>query len=259
MQNTADVIFYMGDVVFKMVFVRGGTFRMGGGIFDNEEPLHNVALTDFYIGEFEVTQELWESVMKTDIRQQRDKASLYHVTYGTGMHYPMCFVNHDEVVDFCIRINGLLGSHLPTGYGFWLPTEAQWEYAARGGNSSKSYIYAGSNKIEEVAFYSDNSNGIIHEVGCKVPNELGLYDMSGNVWEWCWDKYDSKYYRISPLQDPQGPVVGGFRVLRGGGWYGLDMSCRINSRCYDSPHIRSPHIGFRLALTQKKFFDEFKF
>lgn len=135
-----------------------------------------------------------------------------------------------------------------TGENFRMPTEAEWEFAARGGNKSKGYAYSGSNTISDVAWYIDNSSSKIHTVKTKAANELGIYDMSGNVWEWCSDWYGSSYYSSSPQNDPTGPTTGTSRVFRGGGWDSYAAYCRCAYRYYSTPSDRYYFLGFRLAL-----------
>ncbi len=130
-----------------------------------------------------------------------------------------------------------------------MPTEAEWEYAARGGNKSKGYTYSGSNTLGDVAWYTDNSNNTIHQVMQKQANELGLYDMSGNVWEWCSDWYSSTYYSESAgASNPKGPSSGSYRVYRGGGWRSIARGCRVGTRNGGTPGLRNYALGFRLAL-----------
>ena len=131
-----------------------------------------------------------------------------------------------------------------------LPTEAEWEYAARGGKKSRGYTYSGSDSIGEVAWYADNSNDRVQKVGGKSPNELGLYDMSGNLWEWCSDWYDGNYYSLSPSSNPKGPSSGDLKVLRGGSWYSGASGCRVADRYFDFPDGRADYLGFRVALPQ---------
>ena len=254
----------VNGVTFKMIKVEGGTFKMGAQSTDpngenydseaweNEQPIHSVTLDDYYIGETEVTQELWEAVMGTTIEQQRQKAVEYLGfdcdLYGQGSTYPMYYISWEECQEFIAKLNQL------TGKDFRLPTEAEWEYAARGGNKSQGYKYAGSNSIDEVAWYEVNAyyEGEsspaygTHPVGTKSPNELGLYDMSGNVWEWCSD-WDGEYSSSSQT-NPTGPTSGSNRVLRGGGWYGSARGCRVSNRGSYGPGSRDNDSGFRLAL-----------
>lgn len=135
-----------------------------------------------------------------------------------------------------------------TGKQFRLPTKAEWEFAARGGNSSQGYKYSGSNNIDDVVWYESNSNSNTHEVGTKAPNELGLYDMSGNVFEWCQDWYDRNYYSSSPSKNPKGPSSGSIRVNRGGSWDDDAWDCRLSIRGYSTPDNRGSNLGLRLAL-----------
>ena len=244
-----DLNFKVGNVTFKMIFVKGGTFQMGSysGV-DNEKPVHSVTVSDFYMGEFEVTQSLWQEVMGTTVYQQRDKANTSWSMYGVGANYPMYYVNHIEAEEFCGRLNQRFRGQLPAGYSFALPTEAEWEYAARGGNKTNAYTYAGSNYLSDVGWYTDNSSGSSHAVGMKRANELGLYDMSGNVWEWCADWYGS--YGSSSQTNPRGPASGSARVLRGGSWIGSASYCRAANRSINCPGYRYDD-GFRLALVRR--------
>ena len=254
----------VNGVTFNMIKVEGGTFNMGAQSTDpngenydseawkNEQPVHSVTLSDYYIGETEVTQELWEAVMGTTIEQQRQKAEEYLGfdcdLYGQGSTYPIYYISWEECQEFIAKLNQL------TGKRFRLPTEAEWEYAARGGNSSKGYKYSGSNHIGEVAWYDDRARDGVwesssaygtHPVGTKSPNELGLYDMSGNVREWCSDWGGE--YSSSSQTNPMGPTSGSYRVLRGGSWYDYAQGCRVSDRSFNDPdyHYRN---GFRLAL-----------
>jgi formylglycine-generating enzyme required for sulfatase activity len=248
--NKTDQTFIVGDVTFKMVFVEGGPFQMGSDSGDDDErPVHNVTVSDFYMGEFEVTQALWQEVMGTTVYQQRDKFAPSWSMRGVGVDYPMYYVNYAEAEEFCGRLNQRLRSQLPAGYSFALPTEAEWEYAARGGNKTNTYTYSGSNYLSDVAWYADNSNSTTHAAGSKRANELGLYDMSGNVWEWCTDWYGS--YSSSSQTDPRGPSSGSYRVLRGGSWYCSASNCRVAYRNFISPSRRFSSFGFRLALVHR--------
>ena len=240
----------VGDVSFNMVYVQGGTFQMGSNDSEadsDEKPIHSVTLSDYYIGETEVTQELWEAVMGTTVAQQRDKAYPGLSLHGVGSTYPMYYISWEDCQEFVAKLNEI------TGKNFSLPTEAQWEYAARGGNKSRGYKYSGSNTIDEVAWNIGNAYNVgstspdygTHRVGTKSPNELGLYDMSGNVLEWCSDWYGD--YSTSSQTNPTGPTTGSSRVLRGGCWdYGAQY-CRVANRDYYIPDYRSSSGGFRLA------------
>ena len=217
-----------------MVLVEGGTFTMGAtpeqgsDAYDDEEPAHKVTLDSFYIGKFPVTQRLWKAVMGSN------------PSYFKGDDLPVECVSWDDVQTFLRKLNAA------TGKPYRLPTEAEWEYAARGGNKSQGYKYAGSNDPDLVAWYSGNSGDHTHDVGTRFPNELGIYDMSGNVWEWCQD-WDGSY-SSSPQRNPKGPNSGSYRVIRGGSWnYGAGC-CRVSFRDGDTPDDRSSDSGFRLAL-----------
>ncbi len=236
----------VSGVEIEMIYVKGGTFRMGAteeqgdDAYDYEKPVHSVTLSDYYIGKFEVTQELWEKVMGTTIQQQRDKANKDWSLCGVGSDYPMYYVNWHEAQEFCTKLSQL------TGRKYALPTEAQWEYAARGGVKSRGYKYSGSNTIGNVAWYSDNSSSSTHPVATKQPNELGLYDMSGNVWEWCSDWKD--YYSSESQSNPTGPSTGSYRVLRGGSWCHDARLCRVSYRNINFPSRRHGSYGFRVVL-----------
>ena len=245
-----DLAFSIEEITFKMVFVKGGTFQMGSYSGDDDEkPVHSVTVSDFYMGEFEVTQALWQEVMGTSVYQQRDKANTSWPMRGVGADYPMYYVSHSEAEEFCARLNQRFRSQLPVGYSFALPTEAEWEYAARGGSRTSAYTYSGSNYLSDVGWYTDNSGSTTHAVGSKKANELGLYDMSGNVWEWCADWYGS--YGSSSQTDPRGPYSGSSRVLRGGSWSRSASGCRVAYRYSDSPSYRFNYGGFRLALVRR--------
>lgn len=225
-----DKVYTVNGVSFKMIAVKGGTFQMGSDDgYEWEKPVHRVTLSDYYIGETEVTQELWIAVMGSN------------PSYCTGnMQCPVEMVSWNDCQTFISKLNQL------TGETFRLPTEAQWEYAARGGNKSKGYTYSGSNVIDDVAWYDDNSGEMTYPVKTKVPNELGIYDMSGNVWEWCSDWYGS--YSSAAQTDPTGPATGSHRVMRGGSWGSYASSCRVASRNSFTPTGGNNfYLGLRLA------------
>ena len=225
----------VSEVNFDMVYVKGGTFSMGAtaeqgsDVYDDEKPVHQVTLSDYYIGKYEVTQGLWKAVMGSNPSY-----------YKSGDNYPVEMVSWDEVQDFLTKLNALTGKH------YVLPTEAQWEYAARGGVKSQGYKYSGSNELDDVAWHSGNSGYETHPVGLKSPNELGIYDMSGNVWEWCSDWYGD--YSSSSQTNPIGPVNGSDRVIRGGCWGNRARDCRVSIRSFITPDLRSNYIGFRVVL-----------
>ncbi|MGN0229129.1 MAG: formylglycine-generating enzyme family protein [Muribaculaceae bacterium] len=232
--NQVD-IYTVNGVSFEMVAVESGTFTMGAtseqgsDAWDDEKPAHKVTLSDYYIGKTEVTQALWKAVMG-------DNPSYYK-----GENLPVEQVSWNDCQEFIKKLNSL------TGKKFRLPTEAEWEYAARGGSKSRGYKYSGSNNIDEVAWYDDNSGSKTHEVGTKRPNELGIYNMSGNVWEWCSDWYDK--YSGNAQTNPKGPDSGSDRVGRGGGWGGSAGYCRSSGRDDLDPGARDI-IGLRLCLSK---------
>ncbi|WP_251624048.1 SUMF1/EgtB/PvdO family nonheme iron enzyme [Odoribacter lunatus] len=226
----------VSGVKLEMVYVKGGTFMMGAtseqGSSDPwaaEYPVHSVTLSDYYIAKFEVTQGLWQVVMGK-------KPS----SFNKGDNYPVESESWNDIQTFLTKLSQ------QTGKKYTLPTEAQWEYAARGGSKSKGYKYSGSSTIGDVAWYSGNSNSSTHPVGTKQSNELGIYDMSGNVWEWCQDWYGD--YSSEAQTDPVGPETGSLLVLRGGSW-GYDARyCRVSFRPCDFPGYRNPGTGIRLVL-----------
>ena len=238
--------FTVNGVSFNMVKVAGGTFTMGAteeqgnDALNDEKPAHEVTLSSYMIGETEVTQELWEAVMGKSLSQIASENG--KETYGVGANYPMYYISWNDCQAFITKLNNL------TGKNFRMPTEAEWEYAARGGNKSQGYKYSGSNTIDDVAWYDTNSAGTTHPVATKMPNELGLYDMSGSVWEWCSDWYSSTYYSSSSQNNPTGPASGSYRVFRGGDWNYKARYCRVSFRNYSSPTKRFNYLGLRLAL-----------
>lgn len=239
-----DFIENATELNMKMVWVEGGEFLMGGtseqgsDVYDNEKNIRRVKLSPYYIGECEITQEQWIKVMGTSIQQQAVKAedSSYR---GIGPDYPMYYVSWEEAQAFCQELSRM------TGRTYRLPTEAQWEYAARGGKNADGTKYSGSWSIDAVAWYADNSGSNTHPVKSKRANGLGLYDMSGNVWEWCSDWYGN--YNVNDTNNPTGPSSGMFRLLRGGSLINNARSCRVSYRYYESPGRRSNRFGFRVV------------
>jgi len=247
-----------------MVAVTCGTFNMGDPSYAT--PVHSVTLSSYYIGKYEVTQTEWVATMGTnpsyftgDLNRPVEQVSWYDI---------MVYCNKRSIAESltpCYTINGstdpAVWGTVPTYYnttwdaatcdwtakGYRLPTEAEWEFAARGGNSSNGYTYSGSNTIGDVAWYNENSGYTTHAFGTKAPNELGIYDMSGNVWEWNWDWYES--YTSSAQTDPHGATTGTDRVLRGGSCYYFGLSCRVANRINNYPFSDSYGSGFRLART----------
>ena len=228
----------------KMIWVDGGSFLMGctseqgNDCNDDEKNIRCVMLDGFYIGMLEVTQLQWKKVMGTSIYQQKNKRDESLFVYGVGGDYPMYYVNWNEAMEFCRLLSN------KTGRTYTLPTEAQWEYAARGGNKSDGTKYAGSNVLDEVAWYEDNSGNTTHLCGTKRANALGIYDMSGNVCEWCHDWYSSSYANYD-TNNPTGPSSGSGRVYRGGSWAG--DGCRVALRARYSPWSRGNYLGFRVV------------
>ncbi len=226
--------FNVNGVTFELLYVKGGTFTMGctpeqnGDCNNDEKPTHSVTLDDYYIGKFEVTQDLWTAVMGKNPSNKK------------GDNLPVENVSWNDAQDFIRQLNQMTGEH------FSLPTEAQWEYAARGGSKSKGYKFSGGNILGNVAWYADNSASTPHQVGTKDPNELGLYDMSGNVWEWCYDLYGN--YSSESQNNPTGPTSGSVRVLRGGSWSYFAGLARVSYRLYGQPGSRFSGRGFRLVL-----------
>ena len=222
---------------YGMVLVQGGSFQMGSTSSyadGDEQSMHMVTLSSFYISKFELTKSLWQEIMGSNPSRLK------------GNQNPVEQVSWNDVQDFLRKLNQ------KTDMDFRLPTEAEWEFAARGGNKSKGYTYSGGNSISDVGWYGDNSDGK-KPVGKKEPNELGLYDMSGNVYEWCSDWYDSGYYNSSETQNPKGPSLGSERVARGGSWISIARCCRVAYRYYNGPDDRDYYVGFRLAYSSNGY------
>jgi len=212
---------------FEMVKIPAGSFMMGSETSSNEGPVHKMQISSFYLGKTEVTQGLWQALMGDNPAKFRK-----------GDDYPVEQVNWDEVQEFIIRLNERTSQH------FRLPSEAEWEYACRATTTGDQY-----GNLDAVAWYDGNSGQSTHPVGQKRPNAFGLYDMLGNVWEWCQDWYDSGYYKKSPLQDLQGPQKGVDRVGRGGSWSSNSLFVRSAYRYSRSPGYRDGNLGFRLVRT----------
>lgn len=221
-------------LINNMVRIEGGTYTMGAtyeqdkDAEEDEKPIHQITLEDFSIGKYEVTQEEWQTVMGNN------------PSFFKGTKRPVEQVSWEDCQAFIRKLNQL------TGKRFRLPTEAEWEYAARGGKHSLGYKYSGSDDIEHVAWYGDNSGNETHSVGEKQPNEIGLYDMSGNVWEWCQDWFGR--YASNSQSNPIGASRGHYRVNRGGSWFSLSKYCRSSYRVSDTPSNRHYYLGLRLAL-----------
>ena len=217
----------------EMIAVQGGTFMMGctaeqgDDCVDSEKPAHQVTVSDFYIGKYEVTQAQWKAVMGV----------------GEDDNYPKCCVSWDEVQEFILKLNA------QTGKQYRLPTEAEWEFAARGGSNRMGYKYSGSNTAGSAGWYKANSDSLTHPVGLKLPNELGIHDMSGNVGEWCSDWYG--LYNDAAQTNPQGPSSGSERVARGGAESTDARYIRVSYRVKINPELRGNDIGFRLACSSR--------
>jgi formylglycine-generating enzyme required for sulfatase activity len=224
------------DLEPEMVYIPGGSFLMGAGTpqkFRDEQPQHRVTISPFYIGKYEVTQAQWEVVMGSNPSSFK------------GDDLPVENVSWNDVNEFIKRLNQ------KTGLQFRLPTEAEWEYAARADSTTEYDFGDDQTQLGDYAWFGENSGGTTHPVGQKKPNGFGLFDMYGNVWEWCSDLYSDTYYeeckRQGTVEGPPGPDTGSNRVFRGGGW-GIDaVGCRSANRCYDEPGFRGGILGFRLV------------
>ena len=228
--STVSLSAELNKLINNMMYVSGGTFIMGGDESSDQTPTHSVTLSSYYICKYEVTQALWRAVMGSNPSKFK------------GDNLPVEQVSWNDCQTFINRLNSY------TGRNFRLPTEAEWEFAARGGNYSRHYKYSGSNYIGDVAWYTDNSGNRTHPVGTKQANELGLYDMSGNVWEWCSDWYGS--YSSYSQSNPTGATSGFGRVERGGNWCGLARYCCSSHRSYYAPGNSFDDLGLRLVLSQ---------
>jgi len=245
------------SALVEMVYVSGGSFTMGDTFGDgsnDEKPTHTVSLSSFYIGKYEVTQSQWRQVMGRNPPQfQGDSKPVEGVCWYDAIEFCNKLSLREGLIP-CYSINEANTTCDWGANGYRLPTEAEWEYAAKGGNSSNGYKYSGGNDLGSVAWYGDNSNSKTHNVGSKQSNELGICDMSGSVKEWCWDIYDNGYHRSSPSSNPVGPPYGEDRSMRGGDWGSSDQDCRVSLRYYLSPNTLWSTVdifGFRLAKTIK--------
>ena len=234
--NSAIKCVKIKDSLFKMILVKGDTFVMGaslqeGGENEDEQVLHNVTLGSFYICETQVTQKLWKTIMGNNPSKVKDDNN------------PVTNVSWYDCQSFIKKLNDI------TGMEFRLPTEAEWEFAAKGGQKGKhnGYKYSGSNTITSIMWYSKNSENHPHEVSLKKSNEIGLYDMSGNIWEWCSDWYAP--YDINPSFNPKGPLDGVDKICRGGSFLSEAKECRVTIREKDSPNESSEDMGFRLVIS----------
>lgn len=221
----------------EMVFVQGGTFLMGSNDGESDEkPIHKVQVSDFYMGKTEITQAQWEAVMGTNPSH-----------FKNCDNCPVEQVSYEDCQVFISKLNA------KTGKKYRLPTEAEWEYAAKGGNKSQGYVYSGSNSIGLVAWYTENSGSHTHPVGEKQANELGIFDMTGNVVEWCQDWYDEDYHAGRSHIDinPKGALTGQYRVRRDCGWRHASSICRVARRNSTTPDYKDSVLGFRLSLPSR--------
>ena len=239
----------VNGVTFELVYVEGGSFIMGctdeqfdcdEDEFDEDGNLRQIYLDGYYIATTEVTQAQWEAVMGTTIFDQMEKYE-YSRTFGAGINYPMYYVSWQEAMSFCQKLSNV------TGETFILPTEAQWEYAARGGRNHDGNKYSGHNIIDLVAWYDDNSDWKTHPVASKRPNSLGLYDMSGNVWEMCYDWFYC-WYLSNDTNNPAGSDYGRLRIQRGGSYTKIPRSCRVANRGCLYPYEVRMDTGFRIVM-----------
>jgi formylglycine-generating enzyme required for sulfatase activity len=225
----------INGVTIKMILVEGGIFQMGSDQWKNDEkPTHEITLSNYYIGETEVTQELWQAVMGRNPS-----------TFKGDNQRPVETISWNDCQIFIKKLNAL------TNQQFKLPTEAEWEFAARGGNKSKGYNLSGGNSLAEVSWNLLNSKGTTFPVKQKIPNELGLYDMTGNVAEWCADYYNSNFYAQSPSSDPECTTGDSGMVIRGGSWSNHSSDCRTTCRLSRYAGSSASNIGFRLVLRDK--------
>jgi len=238
MQRPPLLRFSVNDCHFDMILIQGGRFLMGSDpasdpdSFGDEKPQHQVAISDFYLAQFPVSQGLWQALMGEN------------PAYFSGLDRPQETISWDVAQECINKLSGI------TRQSFRLPSEAEWEYAARGGKFNLGCNYAGSKRVKEVTWYNQNSHGETKPIGRKFPNELGLYDMSGNVREWCADNWHSNYEH-APVDGSAWIDVeqGSIRVSRGGGWNYASRRCRSADRSLWDPDYRHFYLGFRLALS----------
>lgn len=238
----------------EMIFIKGGEFQMGDTRYSGREdefPVHKIFLSDFYISVYEVSIKTWKDIMGGNSRK-------------TDSINPVDKVSWDEAVQFCNMLSeelGLTPVYIFNGTditcnfdadGYRLPTEAEWEFAAKGGLLSKNYIYSGSDKADSVAWTGEEKPRKPQPIGVKKANELGIFDMSGNLAEWCWDYYNKNYYKYSEYKNPSGPTRGRARILRGGSWIFNSIFAKTSYRLSDNPDTKNYHYGFRLVRKVNK-------
>jgi formylglycine-generating enzyme required for sulfatase activity len=217
------------EIALDMVLIKGGTFQMGS---NDEKPIHSVTLNDFYICKYEVTQQQWRTIMGSNPPKLANEGC---------NNCPVEQVSWEDVQEYIKKLNQRTGSN------YRLPTEAEWEYAARGGTKSKNYAYSGTNSVEDVGWFQKNSDRKTHPVGKKKSNELGLYDMTGNVWEWCQDWFSKSYYSESPASNPVNLTEGEYRVIRGGAADTKSDAARVTDRDAYKPSNKGDFVGFRIV------------
>lgn len=227
------------EILNDMVLIPSGSFLMGSNDGeDDERPIHNVLLNSFCLNKYEVTQRQWVELMETRPWQGSEYVK-------EGDNIPVVNVSWYDVKGFIRKLNRV------SGRKFRLPTEAEWEYASRAGSTSRFSYGSLKLRLSQYAWYYDNAfkkeEMFAHEVGTLKPNKWGLYDMMGNVYEWCWDWYKRNYYNKSPVQHPKGPKHSPYKVVRGGDWARTDYFIRVSSRRYYHPHYKDVNVGFRLA------------
>lgn len=241
----------------ETITVTGNTFSMGSNGYKDEQPIHSVRLSDFSISKYEITNAQYALYMNAIGASNNGSVNGTEYLDMDDIHVQIKFTGGRFIVTKgkenypVIEVSWYGAKAYSEYYGGRLPTEAEWEFASRGGNRSKDCTYAGSNTIDDVTWYEGNTSGPLprtHAIGTKKANELGLYDMSGNVWEWTNDWYDKSYYRSSPTNSPQGPLSGTRRVIRGGDWRDAANYCRVAFRYYNGPENTGYALGFRLVF-----------
>ncbi len=247
-----------------MVYVQGGSFNMGSNDDgDNAKPIHRVTVSSFYMSMYVVTvADFRRFIMATRYKTTAEKdgwgaaGNKFEKTNGVTWeddsygvkrppaqdNHPVLYVSYDDATRYCQWLSA------QTGKTYRLPTEAEWEYAARGGSKSNGYTYSGGNELTGVAWVKENANNQSNPVGQKKANELGLYDMTGNVWQWCQDWFGADYYAGSPAENPQGPATGDHRVIRGGSWNSSAKTCRLAVRLNEPIDHHTSNLGFRVVM-----------
>ncbi len=248
-----------------MIYVNEGSFFMGNDYQgDNERPVHQVRLDNYLISIYELTvREFRKFIQATGYVTTADTLGGSYVFKGSKLilksginwqydafgvkrpitedNHPVIHISWNDATNYAKWLSNISGKN------YRLPSEAEWEFAALGGNRSEHFLYAGDNNLNSIAWYSENGDNHTHPVGKKSPNEIGIYDMTGNVWEWCSDRYSELYYQDSPRLNPEGPKTGDFRVLRGGSWAYTTVLCKVTTREYNRSDFRGSNVGFRLV------------